>query len=384
MPPHAPTGDDVVFTFSQLTWHAARARGMYFPEDRLAQALLHHPRVDRVLVANQVRSRPVVRVRGMLGREDAGFPGDADHVLAQPLRLARSEPAAERGARRVFAAYDRALRRGAERMGLRRPAVITAHPLVAAFCDLRWAGPVTYYAVDDWAAHPGYARQRALHTAAYARMRERQLRVCAVSTPLLDVLEPAGPRCVVPNGVEPLEWQGNPSQAPRRVGGPRLVYVGTLDSRLDVQALLRLAADMPEASIVLTGPIAEPEHLRPLDGAGNIELRGPVGRDGVIALLRAADACLLPHVRSALTEAMSPLKVYEYLAAGRPVVAADLPPVRDIDPRVLLIEPGGDFVAGVRRALALGPVPERERLAFVKANSWAERHERILDLALPV
>jgi glycosyltransferase involved in cell wall biosynthesis len=79
---------------------------------------------------------------------------------------------------------------------------------------------------------------------------------------------------------------------------------------------------------------------------------------------------------------MSPLKLYEYLAAGRPVVAVDLPPLRGVDGRVFLVGEEEDFAEATRAALARGPAPEAERELFVEQHSWQRRHERVLDLAL--
>jgi teichuronic acid biosynthesis glycosyltransferase TuaH len=80
--------------------------------------------------------------------------------------------------------------------------------------------------------------------------------------------------------------------------------------------------------------------------------------------------------------AMSPLKLYEYVAAGRPVAAVDLPPMRGIGPRVILVDEGGDYPAAVARALELGPAPEDERQAFLAHNSWKRRHDELIALAL--
>ena len=104
-----------------------------------------------------------------------------------------------------------------------------------------------------------------------------------------------------------------------------------------------------------------------------------VGRAELAAVVHAADAGLLPHVRNDLTEAMSPLKLYEYLAAGLPVAAVDLPPLHGVSERVVI---GEDFAASVERALALGRAGEDERRAFVERHSWEAKHEAILDLAL--
>jgi hypothetical protein len=79
---------------------------------------------------------------------------------------------------------------------------------------------------------------------------------------------------------------------------------------------------------------------------------------------------------------MSPLKLYEYLASGTPTVATDLKPVRRVDGPVLRVPPGGDFVAGVRLALAAGRADEADRRRFIAANSWSARTAEVLALAL--
>jgi len=79
---------------------------------------------------------------------------------------------------------------------------------------------------------------------------------------------------------------------------------------------------------------------------------------------------------------MSPLKLYEYLASGRPVVATDLEPVRRVEGPVFRVARGGDFVAGVGAALAAGPVGEAERRETIAANSWASRSAAVKALAL--
>jgi hypothetical protein len=79
---------------------------------------------------------------------------------------------------------------------------------------------------------------------------------------------------------------------------------------------------------------------------------------------------------------MSPLKVYEYCATGRPVVATDLAPVRNVHHRVHLVVEGASFADAIGKALNDGPMPEDDRQAFLMRNSWQGRHEQILDLAL--
>jgi teichuronic acid biosynthesis glycosyltransferase TuaH len=380
------SGRDVVFVFSYLTWQAAARRGWFMSEDRLARALVGHRRVRRVLVGELMRSLPVKVARDLLtpARERVAFPAGESARLLQPVRLRRSDPTSLRGAQRFAAAYDRALARAVERMGLRDPAAIVVHPLLAGFAEFAWARAVTYYAIDDWAAHPAHRRWWPAYRESFACLRVRRRRVAAVSGTLLERLGPNGPCAVVPNGLEPSEWIGDPTPPAwqRDLLRPLLLYVGTLDARLDVPALVSIARALPQATVVLAGALLDPAHLRPLRAEPNVEIRPALDREGITGLVRVADVGLVPHVRSPLTEAMSPLKLYEYLAGGLPVVAADLPPLRGVDPRVLLVGENAGYPAAVEHALAIGPAAEDERLMFVQTNSWSARHDCLLDLAL--
>jgi glycosyltransferase involved in cell wall biosynthesis len=371
---------DVIFAFAYATWRTAVARGMCFSEDRMVETLMDHPRVRRLLVVETPRSLPIKLVKDRL-RPPPPFPSDDRVALHGPARLRRRDPTSLRALERTYAGWGRSVRRAAARHGLERPALITTHPLVPGFASLDWVDSLTYYAYDDLAASPPLRPWWPAYEEVYARVRARGHRVVAVSEAIIDKVAPSGPHAVVPNGVDPLEWR-DPAPAPlwfSALPGPRLLYVGSLDSRLDVDQVRATAQAFSSASIVLAGPLLDAQHFAALDDVPNVFVWPPVGRSELVSLVHAADACLLPHVANALTRAMSPLKLYEYLAGGAPVAALDLPPIRGISSRVV-IEP--TLADAVRGALALGRSGEGERRAFADAHSWRARQERIVDLAL--
>ncbi len=381
-------GADVVFTYSYVSWQAAAERGWFMPEDRLAKALVTHERIDRLLVSDLMRSLPAKLLRDgrtALAGNRFPFPSTATRQLMRPVRLRRDYPTSIAGVRRACTAYDRALERRARRMGMHKPWLITTNPLMAGFAELEWAGPVTYFAHDDWLSYPPHERWWPTYEESFAQVRARGRRVCAVSAAALEQIGPTGPSAVVANGLDPEEWSGPARAAPAwvaRARRPLLLYVGSLDSRLDVGALLALARALPDAQIALVGPLLDAKHTAPLKDAPNIRVHPPVAREQLTGLIRAADVGLIPHVSSPLTRAMSPLKLYEYLAGGLPVVATDLQPMRGVDPGVTLVEPGGDYASGVRAALSRGRTEESVREQFIAENSWAARQRALLDLAL--
>jgi len=381
--PSTVAPQDVVFTFSYLSWGAAARRGWFGTEDRFARSLVEHEGVDRVLICDRVRSLPLKMLRDRFAKDSERFPTDERRQLLTPVRARRGDPTSLRGVARGFATYGRTMERGAKKMGLDNPVVITTHPLVAAFADLAWARSVTYYALDDWSVHPAYRRWWPAYHEAYRRIRRNGNKVAAVSGALLERLSPTGVGLVVPNGLEPLEWSGEREPVGSGAEGdqPLLIYVGTLDDRLDVPWLLDTARAMPSARIALVGPVVDSAHMTPLRSEPNIEFLAPLPRASLAELVRGADVGLVPHRRTSLTEKMSPLKLYEYLAGGLPVAATDLAPMRGVDSRVLLVKEGGDFASAAQAALALGRAEEGERRAFVQANSWRSRHDELLQLA---
>jgi glycosyltransferase involved in cell wall biosynthesis len=370
---------DVFFSFAYASWGTAVARGMCFSEDRLAQTLMRDPAVGRLVVAETPRSAPIKLVRDRLSPPPPFPAGRA--ALYSPVRLRRADPSGIVANERAFAGWDARARRAAARHGLERPAVITTHPLIAGFAPLEWASSVTFYAYDDLAESPPLRRLWPAYEEAYRRVRERGRAVVAVAPAILERIRPRGPSAVVPNGVDPTEW-AEPMPPPAwfaALPGPRLLYVGSLESRIDVGALVRAARAMPEAAFVLVGPLLDPTPFEELRTLPNVTIWPAAGRREVVALVAAADACLLPHVRNPLTEAMSPLKLYEYLAGGAPVAALDLPPIRDVSPRVVIRD---DLADAIEVALGLGRASEADRRRFAAENSWAGRQGRIVEIAL--
>jgi len=159
------------------------------------------------------------------------------------------------------------------------------------------------------------------------------------------------------------------------------VYAGSVDSRLDTDAILALSRSGSGVHVALVGPVMEPSAVADLVGVPGVDLLGNRPHGEVAALLAAADVALLLHRETPLTRSMDPLKLYEYLAAGLPVVASDLPELRGRGERVRLVPPGADPSEAVRAAAAEPRLPELLRLAAVREMSWDDRFRRLLAFA---
>jgi teichuronic acid biosynthesis glycosyltransferase TuaH len=378
---HAAGSRDVVLVLYSSSWASAVARGLSFSEARLAAALSSHARVGRLLLVNPYRS-VVGRIWRSLRPRDPD-PSLRENVhVHEPLRVRRADPP---HARRTIRRYEASMRRAAGRLGLERPAVITANPLLAGFGAFEWAGPVTFYAWDDWTSDYKRPHLVPAFNESFAQLRAKRRRVCAVTDGVLERVAPTGPHAVIPNGVEPEEWRdlGEPPDWFAKLPRPRLLYLGSLESRVDVRQLTEVAQAYPDGSVLLVGPLLDEAHFADVRELPNVVVRdGYAPRSEVVRIVGAAEACLIPHVGNRVTEAMSPLKLYEYLAGGGPVAAVDLPPIAAVEGRVVLAPVGGEFAPAVARALALGQAPEAERLRFVASHAWGRRFDELVELAL--
>ncbi|CCH85904.1 Putative teichuronic acid biosynthesis glycosyltransferase tuaH [Modestobacter italicus] len=366
---------DVVVALVSDTWTDAVRRGFYSTADQTLQTLLTAEQVGTVLVADHPRGVASQVRRRLQG--DRPAPRRPGMRGVRPLSLVTPPPVSVLALGRRYRAYDLQTAVAARRHGLQRPALVTFNLWHAALADSRWAGQRVFYAQDDESAIPAHAAHRDQTLAAYERIARSGMAVVAVSQVLLDRIAPVGPGLVVPNGVDAELWSV-PPPAPVRRPRPVAFYAGTVDARLDLGAFRALAEG--GFAVRVAGPMVDPVVKAELAAVPGLELLGSRPRAEVVQLAQSSDVCVLAHHRSPLTEAMSPLKLFEYLASGTPVVATRLPGSAVAGDRVVWVEPGGDHLAGARQALALGRQPEAERQACIREMSWRARHRPLLEL----
>jgi teichuronic acid biosynthesis glycosyltransferase TuaH len=151
--------------------------------------------------------------------------------------------------------------------------------------------------------------------------------------------------------------------------GPHVGYVGTLhEDRLDIDLLLDIAGSPDVGSVHLVGPDAMSDETRQrLATVAAIHSHGAVPADDVPSWLVAMDALVLPHVVSEFTLSLDAIKAYEYLAAGKPIVATPTSGFQGLEAPGLSVVEAANFVASVEKALA------GERQFSREVPTWADR-----------
>jgi glycosyltransferase involved in cell wall biosynthesis len=277
------------------------------------------------------------------------------------------------------------VRRAARRLGLQQPILWAYVPQAEVLIDALDPSLVIYHCVDDIAAQDRIdtASFRAAETRFAARADlvlasapALAKRMRMISNNVLDAPNVADTE-LFSSALEP----GRVDPGMAALPNPRIVFTGAIVAvKLDLPLLATLARLRPSWSFALVGPIGpgEPDaDISAITGEPNIHLLGPRRYRELPDVLRAADAGLIPYARNTLTESIFPMKVYEYLAAGLPVVATPLPALADLADVATARDAEG-LAELLDEALAdRGHGRRAERSRAAASHSWERRLEEI-------
>jgi glycosyltransferase involved in cell wall biosynthesis len=157
-----------------------------------------------------------------------------------------------------------------------------------------------------------------------------------------------------------------------------------MEDRFDFDLVARVARARPGWTIVLAGPVAPAQRGQAdqLAALPNVRFVGLLPREELPAFLKGVDVALIPFVHSRQTRAIYPLKLNEYLAAGKPVALTPFADLREFAGLVGLADGPEAFAKAIAEALAAkdDPAARARRVALARANSWGGRAAQMTDL----
>jgi glycosyltransferase involved in cell wall biosynthesis len=181
----------------------------------------------------------------------------------------------------------------------------------------------------------------------------------------------------VPNGLEPSFIadvdRPQPRSRPRRMIG----YLGVISDRTDPALLAAVADRFPECDISLVGWVdGWTDEIEALFARPNVQFTDRIPFDAVADTIDGFDVCLMPHRDNALSRSMSPLKLFQYIARGKPVVStpvAGLEAVADLIRIAPATDPFLNAIGGCLESEVGDPVLRRRRIERAAAHTWPER-----------
>jgi glycosyltransferase involved in cell wall biosynthesis len=265
---------------------------------------------------------------------------------------------------------------------LKDAVIVSTIPIVADLPERVSARRWVYYCVDDFSTWPG------LDSEPLREMERKFVRradsIVVAGGNLAQRIRMLGRDSqVVSHGIELEHWRGpgTPTSLLDGFERPLILFWGLIDRRLHLEALGALNRVMTAGTIVLVGPQQDPDGA--LQALERVRLTGPSPYETLPALAKAADVLIMPYADLAVTRAMQPLKLREYLATGKPVVATRLPALAGWDGSMDIVDTPAQFASAVQHR-AGHPLPDAQSAArqCLQRESWSRKAEEFANILL--
>jgi glycosyltransferase involved in cell wall biosynthesis len=276
---------------------------------------------------------------------------------------------------------SRLLSRTARRLGMDRPILYIWHPSFSNVIGQLNERLIVYHCYDEYSAFSG--SDRAQVEDAEGRILDAAHLVLTVSKGLYARKRARNPNTYhVPNGVDyplfaaaqdpAMPVPGELAALPRPMIG---CVTRIVPEYFDAALLRSVFTRRRDWSFVVVGPecSASPA-LSELKALPNVHFLGRRELTELPAYLKAFDACLIPYVLTENKRLADPLKLYEYLAAGKPIVSKPLPGLTPFGDVVTFASEAGDWIDAIDQAVRTdSPESIGRRQAVAQKNTWDDR-----------
>ncbi len=278
------------------------------------------------------------------------------------------------------------IRRACSKLRIDKPVLWTQNPLAAGLLPRLQTKAVIYDNTDDWTVAGFDQRSTARIIAGDRYLAQQADLVITCSVVLTEQKKKLG---IIPlylkNGVDYKMYNEGISSSKTAtklssLTKPVLGYTGSIHSeRLDIDLIEQVANRRPEWSFVFIGPsFLSPQDQQRLLQKKNIYLLGARPYTELPSLMYQFDILMLPHLITPFTESLDPIKIYEYLATGKPVVSTPVSGARDYSQYIYLASDAEGFIKQVESGLLEEANLRYERRLLASKQDWEDRISQLL------
>ena len=280
----------------------------------------------------------------------------------------------------------RQIREALQRLGMKRPIMYMWHPSFAEMLGKFDERLVVYHCYDEYYDFPGISDEDRMEIKEQEKaILARANIVFAASTSIYENKLRSNPNTyLMRNGVNyPLfaTAQHNGTEVPedlQRIPKPVIGCVTRIvDDYFDLTLMRQIFARRPDWSLVVVGPedtrsLDKKSELEELRKLPNVYLLGRREQAKVPAYLKGFDVCMIAYpLIDVVLHTESPLKMMEYLAAGKPIVSPQLPLLKYLDEVIYFADGVDGWIAAIEQALREDTLEKIERRqAIAEQNSW--------------
>lgn len=236
-------------------------------------------------------------------------------------------------------------------------------------------------AIDNWLYHPQMPNKKLIQEN-YSFVDRNADAIMTVSEALIKVFSRNRNVNWIPNGVD-IEYFSDAIND--KINEKKIIgYVGKIQERVDFDLVEKCVRECPNEEFVFLGPIyTQQERIKFLtEKYPNIHFEGDVHYSKLPQKMKTFDITIIPHKVDTFTESMNPLKLYEYLASGKPVVTRGVAGTEAISKYVIIADSEEKFVDALKSMVR--DIDEIDKSCIVKSVPnecrWSSRSKRMLSL----
>lgn len=266
--------------------------------------------------------------------------------------------------------------------------VWSCNPLITEYFNELKANLYIFDAIDDWTIHPSYKVIKDKLQTNYELIAQKSNIIFTVAKELGRKFN-KDQTYWIPNGIDINHYAKKYNLIDRVIADiprPIIGYIGVILGRLDEEIITYLAQANPNKSIVLAGSYKgklkhwDKELIKKLQSYPNIYLLGYIPYSKAPMYIQQFDIAIIPHKADTYVSTTNPMKMYEYLACGKPIVATPAPGISMFD-EIRVAPTPEEFNKEVINALKDNT--EKKELArqeLVKDHTWKQRVKKMLEL----
>ena len=276
---------------------------------------------------------------------------------------------------------SRFIKRACRKVGFNDPLLWIILPHYASLLDSIQCKGIVYYVVDEYSSLPDVDVER-------IRKMEKQVLdkadvVFVVSEELLERKSKWNKNTYLsPHGVDTRHFNKSMDDSTiipedvKAIANPIIGFVGLIEKWVDLNLIEYLAKARPDMSFVLVGRIVQ--NIARFRELPNVHFLGQREYESVPSYVKSFDACLIPFELNDVIKSSNPLKLKEYLAAGKPVVSVAIREVEKYGDLAYISNNYDEFLRHIDRALREDNSQKRDaRVKAMEEESWAAKVDRI-------
>ncbi|MCB9802617.1 glycosyltransferase [Candidatus Nomurabacteria bacterium] len=243
-----------------------------------------------------------------------------------------------------------------------------------------------FEAVDNWLNHSSYQKYQDKLKQAYKLIEDQADLIFTVSPNLVHFFGDQANVYWIPNGVDLKHYSQKFSLINRDIADipkPIIGYIGVIQDRVDLKLIEYLAKENPKKSIVLVGPVwnEQDQAKKALDLLDNVYFLGYKSYQEAPMYIQQFDLGIIPHTKLDFSSSTNPMKMYEYLACGKPVVASQGAGTENVENMIAIAKDQEDFNLQVNDLLKNDNQElQKQRQEYVKKHSWISVVNKMMDL----